>query len=206
MRQRVRAAFPRRKAACLAPRLGLTVIRASLQRRKENRPGRVKGKAFESRRRNAMPEIKLYEPPQLLVDWNRLGGEDRKCDAPAHSHTTAHHEVTCAYRAGCRGASCSSTSSSGDRRAPPVHSLQALFPHAIVTAPAQLPHRIYGRQRARRPDRSLGVHCDDDGHVPDVDAADDVHQPLPRRGSAHQRHVPSPIISYPPPSPRHAVV
>jgi hypothetical protein len=26
-----------------------------------------------------MPEIKLIEPPQLLVDWNRLGGEDRKC-------------------------------------------------------------------------------------------------------------------------------
>jgi hypothetical protein len=27
-----------------------------------------------------MPEIKLIEAPQLLVDWNRLGGEDRKCD------------------------------------------------------------------------------------------------------------------------------
>ena len=27
-----------------------------------------------------MPEIKLIEPPQLLVDWDRLGGEDRKCD------------------------------------------------------------------------------------------------------------------------------
>jgi hypothetical protein len=27
-----------------------------------------------------MPAIKLIEPPQLLVDWNRLGGEDRKCD------------------------------------------------------------------------------------------------------------------------------
>jgi hypothetical protein len=26
-----------------------------------------------------MPAIKLIEPPQVLVDWNRLGGEDRKC-------------------------------------------------------------------------------------------------------------------------------
>jgi len=28
---------------------------------------------------HGMPEIKLIAPPQLLVDWNRLGGEDRKC-------------------------------------------------------------------------------------------------------------------------------
>jgi hypothetical protein len=27
-----------------------------------------------------MPEIKLHEPPQLLVDWNRLGDGDRRCE------------------------------------------------------------------------------------------------------------------------------
>jgi hypothetical protein len=26
-----------------------------------------------------MPAIKLIEPPQLLVDWNNPGGEDRRC-------------------------------------------------------------------------------------------------------------------------------
>ncbi len=40
-----------------------------------------------SRRENAMPEIKLYEPPQLLVDWNKLGGEDRKCEM-RHTRTS----------------------------------------------------------------------------------------------------------------------
>ena len=35
---------------------------------------------------HVMPEIKLIEAPQLLVDWNRLGGEDRKCEMRGLRH------------------------------------------------------------------------------------------------------------------------
>ena len=31
-----------------------------------------------------MPAIKIMEPPQLLVDWHRLGGEDRRCNENRH--------------------------------------------------------------------------------------------------------------------------
>ena len=60
-----------------------------------------------------MPEIKLYEPPQLLVDWNKLGGEDRKCEMRPRARTRTYVIVTAA--SGYRGASCLWTSCSGDR-------------------------------------------------------------------------------------------
>ena len=38
-----------------------------------------------------MPQIKLIEAPQLLVDWNKLGGEDRKCEMRGLRHPFAHN-------------------------------------------------------------------------------------------------------------------
>ncbi len=64
-----------------------------------------------------MPAMKILEPPQLLVDWHRLGGDDRRCNenryefvalrcVPASKQVTI---VTISGRLGVRHSQTSST-------------------------------------------------------------------------------------------------
>jgi hypothetical protein len=92
---RVCAAFPPLCSQCQLPPACTTTWPHGLlsSAAKKFDPVEWSGKAFESRRRNAMPEIKLYEPPQLLVDWNRLGSGDRRCEMRPHAHTRPQRHI-----------------------------------------------------------------------------------------------------------------